>query len=221
MTDETRHDGFADVINLLAAPIAGGIRTVEQFKRGVDEMFRAIENVNRTMENLNEAASRINGLLESIEEPVRVLIPQITRTVKAADEITSMIEGPVRATAPKIERIVDTLGSPGFVGMPAQLGELMQRLGPLAQLAESAGGLFGGFRMPGAGRPAPAQPDTGPAAHAAVEVSKAAAEQAARQHPGTKQTAVKKAPPKKATPAKATPKKTASAVAKRPATPTT
>ena len=42
-------------------------------------------------------------------------MPQVTRTVKAADEITSMMEGPVRATAPKIERIVETLGSPGFM----------------------------------------------------------------------------------------------------------
>jgi ABC-type transporter Mla subunit MlaD len=29
MTDDARHDGLADVINLIAAPIAGGIRTVE------------------------------------------------------------------------------------------------------------------------------------------------------------------------------------------------
>ena len=81
-------------------------------------------------------------------------MPQVTRTVKAADEITSLMEGPVRATAPKIERIVETLGSPGFMTLPTQLGELMQRLGPLAQLAENAGGLFGAFRMPGMTKPA-------------------------------------------------------------------
>ncbi len=80
MTDEPRHDGLADVINLLAAPIAGGIRTVEQFKRGVDEMFRAIDNLNRTMENLNEAATRVNRLLGEIEEPVRAMMPQLTRS---------------------------------------------------------------------------------------------------------------------------------------------
>ncbi len=79
MTDEPRHDGLADVINLLAAPIAGGIRTVEQIKRGVDEMFRAVDNLNRTMENLNEAAARVNRLLGEIEEPVRAMMPQLTR----------------------------------------------------------------------------------------------------------------------------------------------
>src|SRR5262245_50927596 len=152
MTDESRHDGLADVINLLAAPIAGGIRTVEQFKRGVDEMFRAVDNLNRTMENLNEAAARVNRLLGEIEEPIRVMMPQLTRTVRTADEITSLMEAPVRATAPKVERIVDALGSPGFLTLPSQIGELMQRLGPLAQLAENAGGLFGAFRMPGSTR---------------------------------------------------------------------
>ena len=132
MSDDTRHDGLSEVINLLAAPIAGGIRTVEQFKRGVDELFRAVDNVNRTMENLNEAASRINRLLNEVEEPVRAMMPQITRTVKAADELTALMEAPVRATAPRLERIVETLGSPGFVTLPAQVAELMQRLGPLA-----------------------------------------------------------------------------------------
>ena len=53
------------------------------------------------MENLNEAAMRINAFLAEVEEPVRAIIPQVTRTVKAADEITSMMEGPVRATAPQ------------------------------------------------------------------------------------------------------------------------
>ena len=126
MSDDTRHDGLTEVINLLAAPIAGGIRTVEQFKRGVDELLRAIDNVNRTMENLNETATRINGFLADIEEPVRSLLPQVTRTVKAVEQV------------------------------PLQIDELMQRLGPLAQFAETAGGLFG-MRRP-APEPAPPEP---------------------------------------------------------------
>jgi ABC-type transporter Mla subunit MlaD len=157
MSDD-RHDGLADVINLLAAPIAGGIRTVEQVKRGVDEIFRSVENLNRTMENLNEAASRINRFMAEIEEPVSALIPQITRTVQAADEITTLLQAPVRATAPNLERIVNAIGSPSFLALPNQLGELMQRLGPLAQLAENAGGLFGGFRLPGMKSPAASIP---------------------------------------------------------------
>ena len=91
-------------------------------------------------------------------------MPQVTRTVKAADEITTLMEGPVRATAPRIERIVETLGSPGFMTLPTQIGELMQRLGPLAQLAENAGGLFGAFRMPGMPKPGSSTHDTHAAA---------------------------------------------------------
>ena len=162
MSDDSRHDGLADVINLLAAPIAGGIRTVEQLRRGIDEAFRAIDNLNTTIENLNEAATRINRFMAVVEPAVLALLPQITRTVQTADEITSMLEGPVRATAPNVEKIVNALGSPGFLSLPIQFGELMQRLTPLAQLAENAGGLFGGFRLPGMGRPAPTTPRAAP-----------------------------------------------------------
>ena len=202
MSEETRSDPLADVINMLAAPIAGGIRTVEQFRRGVAALFRAVENVNRTMENLNEAAMRINAFLAEVEEPVRTIMPQVTRTVKAADEITSLLEGPVRATAPRIVGIVETLGSPGFTALPSQLGELMQRLGPLATLAENAGGLFGAFRMPGlSSTPKPANPAPAPAP---------AAERSA-DHPAVRAvTTVERASAKKSTTKPATTKKQAS-----------
>ena len=203
MSEETRSDPLADVINMLAAPIAGGIRSFEQFRRGVEELFRAVDNVNRTMENLNEAATRINALLAEIEEPVRAIMPQVTRTVKAADEITTLMEGPVRATAPRIERIVETLGSPGFTTLPTQIGELMQRLGPLAQLAENAGGLFGAFRMPGMPKPgattaptqaapAPERSTDHPAVRAVKEIERASAKNAVSKQAVTKNAATKK-----------------------------
>jgi hypothetical protein len=154
--DEFRNDGLADVINLLAAPLASGLRTIEQVKRSVDELFRAVDNLNRTLENLNDAAERTNRLLEEVEEPIRAMMPQITRTVRTADEITQRLEGPVRAAAPNIEQMMTTLGSPGFAALPHQLsdfmsafGEVSKRLAPLAALAENAGGLFGGFKLPG------------------------------------------------------------------------
>jgi len=212
MSEETRSDPLADVINMLAAPIAGGFRTFEQFRRGVEELFRAVENVNRTMENLNEAAMRINAFLAEVEEPVRAIMPQVTRTVKAADEITSLMEGPVRATAPKIERIVETLGSPGFTALPNQLGELMQRLSPLASLAENAGGLFGAFRVPGlsgtpkpaatptpAPSPAPVRSADHPAVRAVTEVERASAKRSTAK---TAKSAPKKSATTKSSPAK-------------------
>src|SRR4051812_16564655 len=217
MSDETRSDPLADVINMLAAPIAGGIRTVEQFRRGVEELFRAVENVNRTMENLNEAAMRINAFLAEVEEPVRAIIPQVTRTVRAADEITSLMEGPVRATAPRIERIVETLGSPGFTALPNQLGELMQRLSPLAALAENAGGLFGAFRMPGlssASRPAAAPAPPPPSAS-----DRSADHPAVRTVSEVEQPAAKKSAAKKSAAKRSTAKRSTKSSASKGATP--
>jgi ABC-type transporter Mla subunit MlaD len=208
MTDEAR-DPIADVINLLAAPIAGGIRTIEQFRRGVDEMLRAVDNLNRTMENMNEAASRINRFMSEVEAPLMALIPQITRTVQAAEEITSLLEAPVRASAPNIERIVTALSSPGFLALPTQIGEMMHRLAPLTQLAENAGGLFGGLRLPGISRtsaasqaslagtpafePAPAKPAPAKPAQARRAVAKqSASKRSAARQPASKQTASKR-----------------------------
>ena len=156
MSDHARTDGLADLINLVAAPIAGGLRAAEQVRRGVDELFRAVENLNRTMENLNDAAERVNRLLGDLEEPIRIMIPQLTRTVRVADDITQRLD-------------------------PRQLGEFMtlaadlvKRLGPLAALAENAGGLFG-LRLPGAGIvPRPAQAPTSAPERPAPPTSKPA-----------------------------------------------
>ena len=158
--DQQRHDPFGDVINLFAAPIAGGIRSVEQFRRGIDELFRTIDNLNNTLETINEAAARVNRFMADVEEPVRTILPQLTRTVQAADELMAVVGGPARRIAPNLVQIVDTLGSPAFTTLPTQLsdfmkvmGDVSRRLGPLAQFAESAGGMFG-FRMPGTSRQA-------------------------------------------------------------------
>jgi ABC-type transporter Mla subunit MlaD len=168
--DSSRGDALGDVINLVAAPLASAMRTVEQYRRGVDEMFRAIDNLNTTLETLNEAAGRLNRLMGDVEEPIRLMIPQLTRTVKAADEMMTVIGGPAAKVAPSVERIADTLGSPAFTALPHRLeefvgafGELSRRLTPLTQFAESAGGMFG-VRLPGfpARPPEPAPPPPQP-----------------------------------------------------------
>ena len=209
MSDDSRHDPLADVINVLAAPIAGGLRSVEQFQRGIGELFRAVENLNRTLENLNETATRVNRLVGDIEEPIRAMMPQVTRTIKAADEITKMLQGPVRVAAPNLEKIVETLSSPGFSTLPSQLGEFMEsigevsrRLAPLTQFAENAGGLFGGFKLPGMGgapRSAAASPIT-PAPPTTVDqtTAKTTAKKTGKQAAAKKTTAKRPAAKKKA-----------------------
>lgn len=164
---------MGDVINLIAAPIAGGIRSVEQFRRGVDEFFRTVDNLNTTLTTVNEAVARFNRFMADVEEPIRTAMPQLTRAVRATDELLEVIGAPARRVAPNLVQIVDTLGSPAFTSLPNQLTEFMRvmgdvsrRLGPLAQMAESAGGMFG-FRLPGTRSAAPARETSPPPAPAA------------------------------------------------------
>ena len=212
--DSGRSDPIADLINLMAAPLAGGIRSVEQFRRGSDEMLRAIENLNVTLENLNEAATRVNRLVSDIEGPIRAMLPQLTRSVETADELSRLLEAPVRAAAPNLERVVEALSSPGFATLPNQmsefmstLGEVSKRLGPLTALAETAGGLFGGFRMPGTPSPRAAAPTPAERRESAVRAAEESSlEPTVTTLPAKKATA-KKAAPKKSTAKKTTAKK--------------
>lgn len=213
MSDARDSDPFAEIINLLAAPVAGGIRQVEQMKRGVDEMWRAVDNLNTTMESLNETATRINVLLEELEEPIRAMIPQLTRTIKTADEITQKLEGPVRAAAPNIEQIAQTLSAPGFANLPAQLSEVLtsvgdvsKRLAPLTAFAENAGGLFGGLRLPG--MPGAPKPADAPAKTAAPSPEPADTKPAVKKR-AAKKVSTKKAPAKKRAAKKSAAKKSA------------
>ena len=213
---QQRHDPLGDVINLIAAPIAGGIRSVEQFRHGVDELFRTIDNLNNTLATINEAAARVNRFMSDVEEPVRAILPQLTRTVQAADELMEVVSGPARRIAPNLVQIVDTLGSPAFTTLPTQLsdfmklmGDVSRRLGPLAQFAESAGGMFG-LRLPGSSRqshparePAPLPPAAPPHRSPARSTSGTVN---ARKAP-TKRSAAKKSTPKKSTAKKTVAKK--------------
>src|SRR3954447_4343163 len=157
MTDAGRTDPFTDIISLVAGPIAAVIRSFDQLRRGSEELMRGFENFNNTMANLNETAERINRLLNDFEEPVRAMLPQITRTVKLADELSSRMSVPIDNVIPGLTRLADTLENPVLRSFPTDLGRFMEvindlsrRMSPLAQLAEQAGGLFG-LRLPGMG----------------------------------------------------------------------
>ncbi|HYN33894.1 MAG TPA: hypothetical protein VES40_14815 [Ilumatobacteraceae bacterium] len=216
---EDRNDPLADLFTLFVAPLSGTVRSLDQFRKGVDEFLKGVENFNRTMANLNETTERFNSLLADVEEPIRAAIPQVTRTVKAADEMMQVLSGPAMAVAPALNRLADTLTTPAFTQLPSQIGqfsdllaEVSHRLSPLTQLAESAGGLFGGFRVPGTrSQPAP------PAARTVVAESKvihtptppakkAPAKKAPAKKTAAKRTAAKKAPAKKRAAKKAAPK---------------
>jgi ABC-type transporter Mla subunit MlaD len=200
MVEPARTDPFSDVISLAAAPIAAVLRSFDQLRRGADEMMRGVENFNSTMTNLNETAERINRLLNDFEEPVRAMIPQLTRTVKLADELSARMATPIDQVVPGLTRLADTLNSPVFRALPTDLGEFLEvinelsrRLSPLSQFADQASGLFG-LRIPGlsSSRPAataPTRPAPPPEPASAAPPKKAPA----RKRAAT----TKKAPAKK------------------------
>ena len=196
-------DGLPGIGDLLAMfgvgnPLASAGKTIEQFKRGVNDFLVAVESFNETMQTINSVAARVSRLLDDIEEPIRAAVPPLTRSIKTADAMISQISGPLEQVAPGISRLADTLGSPVFSALPTELGQFIdiigdlgRRLQPLAQIAENAGGLFGGFTNPlaamfGGGRSAPPAPPTSPLIPAAPEV------------PLAKQPAPKRTPAKRA-----------------------
>ncbi len=155
MSDPGRTDPFGDMISIVAGPIAAVIRSFDQLRKNAEELRRGLENFNTTMENLNETAGRVNRLLNDFEEPIRSMIPQMTRTVKLADDLSKRISGPMDQVIPGLTRLADTLNSPVLTAFPRDLGQFMEvindlsrRMSPLGQLAEQASGLFG-LRIPG------------------------------------------------------------------------
>ena len=126
------------------------------------------------MENLNETAARVNRLLNDFEEPIRAMLPQLTRTVKMADDLSKRLADPVDQVIPGLTRLADTLNSPVLRVMPTDLGQFMEiindlgrRMSPLAQLAEQAGAMFG-LRVPGLSRQAAPSVSAAPVTATAV-----------------------------------------------------
>ena len=213
MTDIGRTDPFADVISLAAAPIASVIRSFDQLRRGAEELMKGFENFNATMTNLNETAARVNRLLNDFEEPIRAMLPQVTRTVKMADDMAQRLSTPIDQVIPGLDRLARTLDSPVLRSLPTDLGQFMdimndvaRRMSPLAQLAEQAGGLFG-MRLPGFGggsAAAKAAPAPAPvvAATAAPAPAPAPAKRAPAKRAAAKRAAAKRAPAKRKAAAK-------------------
>jgi ABC-type transporter Mla subunit MlaD len=208
MADTPRPDPFSDVISLVAGPIAAVIRSFDQLRRGAEELMKGLENFNATMENLNDTAGRVNRLLNDFEEPIRAMLPQLTRTVKLADELSARLSGPIDQVAPGLARLADTLNSPVLMALPTDLGafldiinDLSRRMSPLAQVFEQAGGLFG-MRFPGmparSATPTPAPPPPRPDEAPAKKAS-------AKKAPAKR----KRAPAKKAAPRKSAARRSA------------
>lgn len=144
---ESSAPGLGDLLALFggANPFASIGKTIDQFKRGVNDFLTGVETFNATMESLNGVTVRINRLLDDVEEPIQALMPQVTRSIKTADAVFSQLSVPVEKITPGLLRLADMLSSPGLINLPREiagfvetLGDLATRLQPLTQMAESA-----------------------------------------------------------------------------------
>lgn len=112
------HNPLEQLLQLLALvdPIEVATKAVDISRRTTESLISIVENLAVTVDNLNRTTTRINTLLDDIEEPMRRVMPQVGNAMNA----------------------MATMGEAA-----TQLTELSKRLGPLTTLAENAGGLFG------------------------------------------------------------------------------
>ncbi|MEZ5250757.1 MAG: hypothetical protein R2713_16565 [Ilumatobacteraceae bacterium] len=157
---------------------------------------------------------------------MRALLPQITRTIRTADQLVEQLTAPIERVAPGLAHLADTLSSPQLASFPTELGDvvgtlgdfvgslgdLARRLQPLGQLAESAGGLFGLRPLASLRGGSGTRPVVAPADAAAMP--QPTGTRATAKKPAAKKQAAKKPTAKKQAAKKPTAKKQA---AKKPA----
>ena len=100
----------------LVDPIDLASKAVDTTRRTTETLVTVLENFASTVDNLNRTTTRVNALLDDIEEPLKRVMPQLGNAMNA----------------------MATMGEAA-----TQLADLSKRLSPLTTLAENAGGLFG------------------------------------------------------------------------------
>jgi ABC-type transporter Mla subunit MlaD len=212
--------GIGDLFGLFGGsnPFGAVTKSIGQFQRGVSDFLCAVENFNKTMEQMHIVAVRVNSLLDTVEEPIRAFVPQVSKTIKTADSMVEQLAGPIERVAPGLARLADVLAAPALTSFPTDLTDFMgvlsdlaHRLQPLGQIAESAGSLFGlrALTSPRPSAPVTTTATEGPKPPIAAMPPAAAAKMAPPKKTPAKKTPAKKAPAKKAAAQKAPAKKAA------------
>jgi ABC-type transporter Mla subunit MlaD len=97
-------------------PIDVASKAVDAGRRTTESLITMLENLASTVDNMNRTTTRVNALLDEVEEPLRRIMPQVGAAMNALANLGDA------ATA---------------------LTDLSKRLGPLTSIAENAGNLFG------------------------------------------------------------------------------
>jgi ABC-type transporter Mla subunit MlaD len=92
-----------DVLALLRDidPVSEGVKLAEQGRRTVEALIVALENFGATMDNLNQAASRVNRLLDDVEEPIRRIAGMADQAGSIMTFLPSLAGKAVANLAPK------------------------------------------------------------------------------------------------------------------------
>ena len=202
--------GLGDLLTLFGSnnPLTAMSKSVDQFRTGVNAFIEVVQTFRQTMDNLNAITVRVNRLLDDVEEPMRAVLPQITTSAETASRMIATLREPVERVAPGLNLLADTLANPLLTDLPRRMAETMdvvsalpKALGPLGQMADLAGGFFGGARsfsaMPRASRPssAPVPASAAPPRPAEpASAARATTEKAATKKAATKKAATKKRP---------------------------
>ncbi len=176
MAGTTSPPGIGDLFAFLGSnnPLTAMSKSVEQFRAAVAGFIDAVSTFKQTMESLNSVTTRMGRVLDELEGPLHLLMPQVTAASEQALRVFTLLSGPVERIAPGLGQLAEMLNNPAMTELPRRLNEAMdvmsnlpKTLSPLSQMAEVAGGLFGGVRgLAGLGSsPSPAissSPKAGP-----------------------------------------------------------
>lgn len=118
MSDSQPANPIEQLLLLLGSvdPIEVAGKAVDVGRRTTESLVTMLENLASTVDNMNRTTTRVNALLDEIEEPLRRIMPQVGAAMNA-------------------------LANLGDVA--TSLSDLSRRLGPLTSIAENAGNLFG------------------------------------------------------------------------------
>ena len=120
-------------------PSAAITKPIAQFQRGVSDFLSAVDNFNKTMEQMKSVANRIDAMLDNLEEPVKALVPQLTRTIKSADAMVQQLSGPVDRVTPGLSKLADVLDAPSLGTLPGDLTKFMTTLSGACPTTATAG----------------------------------------------------------------------------------
>ena len=183
-TSTDRTEFISELVNLLAGPVSAGMKKAGQANQRRMQMQEHVEQLVDDAKKAGDVARRMVSLLDEIEQPLREAVPQLARAAQLLGQI--------------LDEAPDDLGEQ-LKNTWTSVNSLLEGLGPLLMLAQSAAGMFG--------TPSPTSAATGSRASNPAQKVSGAKKSAATKASPAKKTASKKRAAKTTTTKKGAPAK--------------